>query len=72
MDARAVVLDAVAKVTKRQGLGEDVRLAEDLGIRSLQRIELAALIEDGLGKELGNTAVMKAKTIHDLVVLASA
>lgn len=73
MDARELVLDAVARISRRDraGLGDGTRLAEDLGIRSIQRIELAAVLEDAAGKDLGPTAVLKARTVGDLVSLVT-
>jgi acyl carrier protein len=42
------------------------RLSEDLGIRSLDRLELAVSLETRLGVKLSDASVMKARTVADL------
>ena len=42
------------------------RLTEDLGIRSIQRVELAVLLGDKLGREVRDEQVMVSKTVGDL------
>ena len=50
------VLELVAKVARKDvaAVSPDLRIAEDLGVKSVGRIELAALLEDELGVEIGN------------------
>lgn len=43
------------------------RLAEDLHLDSMARIELAVLLEEQLGRPVADSVVMKAKTVADLV-----
>ena len=43
------------------------RITEDLGLRSVQRVELAALLEAELGKRVDDATVSRAKTVGDLV-----
>jgi len=61
----------VAKITKRDltEISVDLRLAEDLGIKSVGRIELAALIEDELGVVINNFEIRKPKSINDVIAL---
>ena len=42
------------------------RLTEDLGIRSLQRVELAVLLEERLKRAVSDQLVMVAKTVGEL------
>jgi acyl carrier protein len=47
----------------------ELKLAEDLGMKSVSRIELAALLEERLGVVLGNFEIRKPKTIDEVVKL---
>jgi len=47
-------------------VAEGTRITEDLGIRSVQRVELAVLLEAELGKAVADTTVNRAKTVRDL------
>jgi acyl carrier protein len=69
-----VVHDIIAKIAKKDpaDLGPDLKLAEDLGMKSVSRIELAALLEDRLGVEIDNFEIRKPKTIGDVVELLNA
>lgn len=64
-----VVKAAVAQIAKRPpaAIREEQRLAEDLGLRSLVRVELAVLLEDKLGQPVSDATVMRARTVGDLV-----
>lgn len=42
------------------------RLTEDLGIRSLERVELAVLLEEKLSRRVPDQWVMTARTVGDL------
>jgi acyl carrier protein len=68
-----VVVQVVAGMTGRDAgtITPATRLAEDLGIRSLDRIELLALLEERLGRTLSDREFMLAKTIADVAALAS-
>ena len=72
MEHESVVLEVVARMTGRDvgSITPTTRLAEDLGIRSLDRIELLALLEERLGVTLSDRDVMLAKTVGDLVTIA--
>lgn len=61
----------VAKVAKRDpaGISPELRLAEDLGVKSIGRVELAALIEDRLGVVIGNFEIRRPKTVADVIAL---
>lgn len=73
-DTSSVVHETVAKVTKQDtdDIRDDLRLAEDLGMKSIGRIELAALLEEQLNIEIGNFEIRKPKTVGDVVELAVA
>lgn len=43
------------------------RITEDLGLRSLQRTELAVLLEVELGSKVDDATVYRAKTVSDLL-----
>ncbi len=62
------IRDIVARVSKRplSEIAPKSRLTEDLGIRSLQRVELAIMLEQKLGREVPDALVMVAKTVADL------
>ncbi|MCB2187861.1 MAG: acyl carrier protein [Deltaproteobacteria bacterium] len=72
--AAAVVQEIVARIAKREPgeLGPDTRLAEDLGLKSVSRIELAALLEDRLGVEISNFDIRKPGTVGEVVALVQA
>lgn len=61
----------IAKIAKRDlaDISSDLRLAEDLGIKSVGRIELAALIEDELGVVINNFEIRKPKSISDVIAM---
>ena len=74
MDVTTVVIELIAKVAKRQSaeIALAQKLAEDLGLKSISRIELAALLEDRLGKPIGNFEIRKPKTVADVVEMIKA
>jgi len=59
---------AIAQIAKRppSEIQPAQRLTEDLGIRSLARVELAVLLEEKLGRSVPDQTVMIAKTVADL------
>lgn len=68
-EAEQVVREIIAKITKRD-MSEvlpDLKLAEDLGMKSVSRIELAALLEDRLGIKVDNFEIRKPKTVGQVV-----
>ncbi len=69
MNASQAVREAVASVSGRRAaeVTDDKRLTEDFGIRSLARVELAALIEEKLGRVVDDKDVRSASTVGDLV-----
>jgi acyl carrier protein len=73
-DAETVVLEIIAKITKRDAaaLGPDMKLAEDLGMKSVSRIELAALLEDRLGIKVDNFEIRKPKTVGEVMEMVRA
>jgi len=68
------VTDIIAKITKKDAveLNPELKLAEDLGMKSVSRIELAALLEDRLGVMIDNFEIRKPKTIAQVVDLVKA
>lgn len=70
-DTLQAVCEIIAKITKRQPaeMKPELKLAEDLGMKSVSRIELAALLEERLGVVLGNFEIRKPKTIDEVVKL---
>lgn len=68
---RESVTRLVAQVTGRDPaeIDDTSRLAEDLRLKSANRIELTVLIGDELGVEVPMFDALKAKTIGDLVAL---
>lgn len=73
-DTTSVVHEIVAKVARQDTLEiqDGLRLAEDLGMKSIGRIELAALLEEELNIEIGNFEIRKPKTVGDVVTLVAA
>ena len=73
-NATRVVHEIIAKIVKREAadMGPELRLAEDLGMKSVSRIELAALLEDRLGVEIDNFEIRKPKTIGEVVEMVNA
>ncbi len=65
------VTGIIAKVAKREpsDISPDTRIAEDLGIKSVGRVEIAAHIEDQLGINLGNFEIRKPKTVGEVIAL---
>lgn len=73
-DPRETVIGILADMTGRDaaGISEATRLAEDLHIKSVNRMELTARIDDLLGITLTVFDILKARTVGDVIVLASA
>lgn len=68
------VHEIIAKIAKKEAadLRPELKLAEDLGMKSVSRIELAALLEDRLGVEIDNFEIRKPKTIGEVVAMVNA
>ena len=74
MDETSIVIEMIAKVAKR-GVAEialEQKLAEDLGLKSISRIELAALLEDRLGVPIDNFEIRKPKTVAEVLAMVKA
>jgi len=69
-----VVIETVAAVAKKDAkeIGVDTRLAEDLMVKSVNRIELAALLEDRLEVPIGNFDILKPKTVGAVIAMIEA
>ena len=69
-----VVNEIIAKIAKKDpaDMGPELKLAEDLGMKSVSRIELAALLEDRLGVLIDNFEIRKPKTIGEVVEMVNA
>ena len=69
-----VVREIIAKIVKQEpaDMSPELRLAEDLGMKSVRRIELAALPEDQLGVQIDNFEIRRPKTIADVLEMVCA
>lgn len=74
MEIHETVIALVAKVAKREAseITPERKLAEDLGLKSIGRIELAALLEDKFGKPVDNFEIRKPKTVGDVIAMVQA
>jgi len=72
-DTEQIIYEIIAKIAKKDmaELDLEMRLAEDLLMKSVSRIELAALLEDKLGLEIDNFEIRKPKTIGEVLKLVS-
>jgi acyl carrier protein len=63
------VIQIVAKVAKTDpaSITTGTRLAEDLMVKSMGRIELAALIDAAFGTSTSNFEIRRPKTIGELI-----
>lgn len=70
-DVTETVIRLVAGITKRNpvDLGPETRLAEDLMLKSINRIELSALLEDELEVPITSFDILKPRTIGDIVAM---
>lgn len=73
-EIETIVLEVVAKVARRdpQELSLENKIAEDLGMKSVSRLELAALLEDRFPVTIDNFEIRRPKTIAELVDLVKA
>lgn len=65
------VIEIIAKVAKKKPdeLDLKTRLAEDLMLKSMSRIELAALIDSKFGTATTNFEIRMPKTIEEVIQL---
>lgn len=65
------VIEIIAKVAKKDpsDLKMDTRLAEDLILKSMSRIELAALLDSKFGTETSNFEIRMPKTVEEIIKL---
>lgn len=68
------VCRVVADVARRPAsdVSPDSRLAEDLLIKSANRVELSILVEDEFGIKVSLFDILKAKTVSDVAALVAA
>jgi acyl carrier protein len=68
-DTSQAVREIIARITKRDiaEILPEHKLAEDLGMKSVSRIELAALLEDRLRIKVDNFEIRKPKTVADVM-----
>ena len=73
-DVDDLIIQIAADISGREHaeITASTRLAEDLRIKSANRMEILARLEDELGVVLTVSDVLRAKTIGDLVGLARA
>lgn len=69
MDRTDKIRSAVAAIARVPvgRVADASRIAEDLGIHLVQRVELAALLEVELGTRVPDATVGRARTVQDLV-----
>jgi acyl carrier protein len=65
------VIEIIAKVAKKDpaGLELTTRLAEDLILKSMSRIELAALLDSKFGTTTSNFEIRMPKTVEEVIRL---
>ena len=73
-ETSAAVQAIIAKITKKESseITNSLKLAEDLGMKSVSRIELAALLEDQFDILVDNFEIRRPKTVGDVVELTQA
>ena len=64
-----IIFQALSEQTKRSPgeLSMETRLAEDLMLKSVNRIELAAILEDRFGITISNFDILKPRTLGNLI-----
>jgi acyl carrier protein len=69
-----IVIQTIATLVKRKAdeLGPETRLAEDLVLKSVNRIELAAVLEDRLKVPISNFDILKPRTIGAVIAMIEA
>lgn len=70
-DVLPTIVGMLAEVCDREAatIDEQTRLAEDLHLKSLNRMELSVRFADAFGVELTVFDVLKARTVADLLDL---
>jgi len=65
------VLEIIAKVAKKnpEELNLKTRLAEELMLKSMSRIELAALLDSKFGTTTNNFEIRMPKTVEEVIQL---
>lgn len=68
-ELREAIVRIIADVAQRDPseITDTTRLAEDLRIKSANRIEMAVLVTDTVGVELPTFDALKAKTVGDVI-----
>ncbi len=61
------VLAAGLKKTSAEAIDDDMRIVEDLGADSLDRVELVMSLEEAFGIEIPDDAALKLLTVGDVV-----
>lgn len=72
MSTTNVVYETIAKLSSRDisEISDDLKLAEDLNLKSVSRIELAVLLEEGLNIQVSNFDIRKPKTVGEVIQMA--
>ena len=65
------VFEIIAKIAKKnpEDLSLDTKLAEDLMLKSMSKIELAALLEDKFKISINNFEIRVPKNIEEIIML---
>lgn len=71
-DMTMFVANLLGQVSERDPatIGPRLRLTEDLGVTFTNRLELGVLLGEAVGRELPRDALIRARTVADLVALA--
>lgn len=56
----------------REKVGLDARLVEDLGLCSIDAIDLVVNLEEFTGRKVGQKELLKVRTVGDIVALVQA
>lgn len=70
IDLRKIVTDAVQDQSGEIDIEDDQNLRRDLGLESLDMIEIAMTIEEGTGVEISDDDLDTCQTLGDLIVMA--
>lgn len=73
-DVIEVVTRTIAQLAKynAEEINMETRIAEDLMLKSVSRIELAALLENRLEVSITNFEIRKPKTVGEIVAMVKA
>ncbi|MBF0528699.1 MAG: acyl carrier protein [Deltaproteobacteria bacterium] len=70
-DLEQKIMEILTSISNRNigNVDETTRIAEDLGLKSASRIELAAVLEEHFKVSISNMDIRKPKTVGDVIGL---